>query len=60
MNEEFDRPLSDEEKDEIRAMPSHEVYLLTKMVPLGTLRCREVNDIYGEVISREQSAGLMI
>lgn len=53
-------PFSYEERCEIEAMQSHEVYLLTLMVPHGTLRAREVNDIYHRVIRREQEAGLMI
>lgn len=42
----FDSPLTAEERSELEAMPSHELYLLTKMVPYGTLRDREVAAIY--------------
>lgn len=49
----FDRPMDSTERAEVAAMPSHELYLLTKMVPYGTVRAREVNALYHECIQRE-------
>jgi hypothetical protein len=46
----FDRPFSDRERLEIAAMPSHEIYLLTKMLPAGTVRGREVRELYAECL----------
>lgn len=49
----FDKPMDDVERAEIAEMPSHELYLLTKMVPYGTVRAREVNALYHDCIKRE-------
>lgn len=50
MVDQFDTPMTDEEKNEVRAMPSHEVYFLTKMVPPASVRGREVKAIYLEIL----------
>ena len=56
----FNEPLSDEERAEIAAMPSHELYILSIMVPINTLRGRIVHDLYADCRRREIRAGLSV
>lgn len=53
----FDTPLTEDERDELRRMPSHELYLLTKMVPPASVRGQEVHVLYRECLARAVRRG---